>query len=348
MDCVDALGSVPAWLRGLYPAGYLFLVHHTPWLWQACYRLLDTAPVYALIQPLRRRWNLLMSRELRRRLAARPFDAVLVTHFLPADVCNSLKRSGALSARLVVVVTDLHPHRLWLAPAADAFVVGIPQSASVLLTRGVSERRVRVLGIPVGGSFCARHELAVLRQKFGLDAVRRTALVTSGGTTVGRFEETVRDLMGLERAHPGGLQLLVVCGDAEDSRRRVAAAAAGQPMPVRVYGFVENMAEFMAVSDLVVAKAGGLTVSEALALGKPLLFYHIIPGQEELNARYVAGHGAGVIAAGAGEAAAEVARCLEEPERLRRMEQAAESLRRPNAAAEIMEEVVKPLLESVV
>jgi processive 1,2-diacylglycerol beta-glucosyltransferase len=346
VECLDALELAPRWFRWLYPRTYLFLVRRTPWLWRVGYRLFDTAPGHRFVQPMRGRWNLSVTRAFRRRLAERPVDAVVVTHFLPADVSSALKRSGDLTAPLIVVVTDLYPHRFWLAPKADAFVVATPQSASVCLARGIAEGRVHVLGIPVGEAFASPADPVRLREALGLDPQRLTVLVTSGGTTVGQFEEAVRRLAALERTHPGRLQLLVICGEAEETRRRLAARSAESPMPMRVHGFVDTMADFMAASDLIVAKAGGLTISEALARGKPLVFYYVIPGQEEMNARYVAEHGAGLIARGPAGAAEAVAACLQHPERLEAMRRSARSLSRPRAAEEVMARVIKPLVES--
>jgi processive 1,2-diacylglycerol beta-glucosyltransferase len=313
-------------------------------LWRVGYRLLDTALVNRLVQPLRRLWNLSLTGRFRRWLVDHPVDGVVATHFLPADVCNSGKRAGWLRVPLVVVVTDLHPHRFWLAPRADAFVVATRQSASVCFARGIPERRVHILGIPVGGAFGAPADRERVRAELALEPRRLTVLVTSGGTTVGRFEESVEALALLERAHPGRLQLLVVCGDAERARRRLAARTAAWAMPVRVHGFVEAMADFMAASDLIVAKAGGLTISEALACGKPLIFYHIIPGQEEMNARHAADHGAGLIVRTPAEAAAAVEACLSHPERLEAMRRSARALSRPRAAEDIITQVVKPLV----
>ena len=309
-----------------------------------CYRILDTAGVYRLVRPLRRMWNAWAARGFAKHVLARRPDAVVVTHFLPADVCNSLKQAGRLSAPVVVVVTDLHPHRFWLTPRAEAMVAAVPQSADALRACGVDPSRIHVLGIPVGPAFADRPDPATLRRDLGLESGRLTALVTSGGTTVGRFEETVESLMALEAEFPGRLQLIVVCGQDAWARRRLEARAAGARMPVRVHGFIETMAQVMAASDLVVSKAGGLTVSEALASGKPLVVYHIVPGQEELNARYVVEHGAGVIAQRPGEAAAVIAGCLTDPARLERMRDGAQALSRPHAARDIIERVVIPLV----
>src|SRR3989338_7503415 len=66
VDCVDVLESAPRWFRWLYPRTYLFLVRGAPWLWRVGYRWLDTAPVNRLVQPLRRLWNLSLTRRFRR------------------------------------------------------------------------------------------------------------------------------------------------------------------------------------------------------------------------------------------------------------------------------------------
>ena len=115
-------------------------------------------------------------------------------------------------------------------------------------------------------------------------------------------------------------------------------------MPVRLFGFVDYMADLMAVSDLIVAKAGGLTVSEALGCGVPLILYHVIPGQERVNARYVARHGAAIIAPTPDAVVRAVRRCLEDPAKLEAMRSAARTLGAPNAARDIVSEVVRPLL----
>ena len=117
-------------------------------------------------------------------------------------------------------------------------------------------------------------------------------------------------------------------------------------MPMRVFGFIDYMADLMAASDIVVSKAGGLTVSESLARGKPLVLYHIIPGQERMNAEYVARHGAAVIAPRPSDVARAVRQFAEHPAQAQALRDAARSLSRPRAAQEIVTRAIVPLLKS--
>ena len=341
---MDALEHTSRRFHAFYAATYLFLVRHAPWVWRVSYALLDWAPVYRLVQPFRRRWNLWICRPLTAWLRELQPDVIVTTHFLVADVCGAGKSAGWLTSALVVVVTDLYPHRFWIAAEAEAFVISTPEGRDVLRRRGIAPERIHVQGIPIARAFTTEAvDRGTLRERLRLSPQRLTVLVTSGGTTVGQFERVVEALAGLEGALPQRLQLLVVCGEDERTRRRLAERAGALAMPIRVFGFIETMAELMAASDLIVAKAGGLTVSEALGRGLPIVLYHVIPGQERMNAHYIVLHGAGIIAKQPRAVAQAVRRLAGNPEWLSRMRATALALARPDAAERIVSEVVKPL-----
>lgn len=344
IHCHDVLRDAPRWFHQGYSTSYLFLVRHASWIWKFTYACLDRDIVYRCVQPLRRLWNLFIVRRWIKRLKAHPYDLIIVTHFLPADVCSAGRRAGWLTSRFIVVVTDYHPHWFWVSKQPDAMVAAVAESAVVLQQRGVEPSRIAVIGIPVAKSFGEPVDRAALREHFSLDFGRRAVLVTSGGTTVGQFEEVVEAIRLLEPRLPGRLQLLVVCGEDSAMQQRLEQNHAHGRMPMRLFGFVDFMADLMAVSDLIVSKAGGLTVSESLASGVPLILYHIIPGQEQMNAEYVARSGAAIIARKPAEAGEAVFAFFNQPDVAHRMRQAVAKMAHPDASLRIVNEVVLPLL----
>ena len=344
--CVDVLTYASGRFRAFYAWTYLFLVRHAQWVWRIGYGLLDRGPIYRCVQPLRRRWNLHIARRFVAWLKEQPPDLVVVTHFLAADVCSAGREQGWLAAPLVVVVTDMHPHRFWVSLSADAMVISTTEGADVLMRCGIAQERVRILGIPIANAFSAPVDRAALRERFHLHPDRLTVLVTSGGTTVGRFESVVESLCSLEEIAPGRVQLLVVCGEDAASQARLTQRAKRRPMPMQVFGFVDYMPDLMAVSSLIVAKAGGLTVSEALGRGVPLVLYHVIPGQEQLNAAYVVRRGAAVLAPHPPDVAQAVLRLVQQPEALALMREAVRTISHPESAGAIVSEVIGPFLRS--
>lgn len=342
VECSDLLGFTPRWFAWIYPRLYRGLVQWCAPLWGFGYEVVDRPWVFGCVQPVRRRWNRLITGRLWRHLREQPPDVVVATHFLPADVFASAKRTGLLKARLVVVITDLFPHRVWCSAEADAFVVGSSATYALCRQRGLAADRLHLLGIPVGSSFTQPLDRAAALRALGLEPGRLTALIASGGMGVGPIEEFARRALAMDAAHAKRLQLIVVCGDNEPLRRSLERLSAQARMPVKVFGFVDTMPQLMRVSDLLVTKAGGLTVTEALAVGLPLMIFAVIPGQEELNALYVTSHGAAIQTTHATEAVSQLIRFLDEPVRLQTMRERARALAHPRAADDIVTQLILP------
>lgn len=343
VECRDVLDDTPRVFRVSYPWMYQLLVQHLPWVWQVGYGMLDHGFVYAAIRPLRRLWNRLVAGRFLARLKAEPPDVLIATHFFPADLAASGKRAGWLKTKLVTVITDWHPHRIWISSETDAFVVASQESVSDAEAAGARPGTVQVIGIPTAAT--EKSGVHEVRRRLGLDPQRFTLLVTSGGTTVGPFYRIVEALLELEASRPGRLQLVVVCGEDSRTAEKLKSLAEKTHAPMKVFGFVGNMPELMRAADLIVTKAGGLTIAEGLAHGVPLVIYHAIPGQERFNARYISGKGAAVMARKPDEVVAALQRALDDKAYLEALKRAANQLSRPDAAEAIIREVVQPLLK---
>jgi processive 1,2-diacylglycerol beta-glucosyltransferase len=135
---------------------------------------------------------------------------------------------------------------------------------------------------------------------------------------------------------PSDLQLIALAGRNAELLRRLQTLARRHPDKLFPLGFTTTVERAMTASDLVVTKPGGLSVSECLATGKPMLLVSPIPGQEERNADYLLEAGAAIKAVDGATLEFKLARLLAEPVRLRAMSEAARKIGRPNAAAEVV------------
>ena len=183
-------------------------------------------------------------------------------------------------------------------------------------------------GIPISGRFSVKPDVKAVRKTLGLRDDLPVLLVLSGGFGMGPVAEILSALDHVTEA----FQVVVVTGRNEELRRELAAQ--DRKHPTHGPGFASNMHELMAVADLIITKPGGLTSSEALALGKPLFILNPIPGQEAANSDFLLERGA----------AAKVNRVEDLPYRVGKllgskkladMARAAKALGRPFAAREI-------------
>jgi len=266
-------------------------------------------------------------------------DAVISTHFLPAQVFAPSRRKGRDAFCFGLVVTDFDVHAYWVQPSVDRLCVATEELKFVLAARGVPAERITVTGIPISGAFSAPHDRTVLRASLGLTEDRPVVLVMGGGHGVGSLEETVRTALSC-----GPADVLAIAGRNDELKAALEKLAAPSGTRLHVFGFVTRIAELMAVADVAVTKSGGLTTSECLAMGLPMVVRDPIPGQEERNADFLLEAGAGLKANGAASLEFKLRALLNDRERLSRMSAAARSVGRPHAAAAALEAVLSGVL----
>ncbi|MDI3316866.1 MAG: glycosyltransferase [Bacillota bacterium] len=309
---------------------YVTAVRHFPraygWFYRASSRVAEQAALREALTRLG--WR----RMLEIVASARP--SVLV-HTFPqtAAIHSALARRGRLrDLSFYTVVTDHTDGPEWIYPGTDGYFVSSPAIAQGLVRRGVEAGHVHATGIPLRRAFLHLPERAAARAGFGLDPGRPVLLLTGGAlATLSGLPELLARIDRL----PADFQLLAVAGDDAAAQRHLRQEARRMRHPVRAVDLLPDLAAAMSAADLVITKAGGVTTSEALAAGRPLLLVPPVPGQEAVNAAYLARHGAALVARDAPDLVARLELLLRRPEEADRLAQAARRLGRPAAALDV-------------
>ena len=106
---------------------------------------------------------------------------------------------------------------------------------------------------------------------------------------------------------------------------------------VKSYGFVSNVRDMMAVSDLLVTRASPHTLSESMAAGLPMILLRPTVGVEDRYADHLLWLNAAMKAHGEQELLFHLSELLKNPRRLREMKDAIRPHRRANAAMSVVE-----------
>src|SRR5205809_909775 len=331
VEKVDLLDYVSRLQRRVYVQGYMKLVEHAPELWGMVFKKTDNPKLLRRVARFRRGFAERTNQKFVRHLRAFRPDAVICTHYLPVEIMAHLERKG-FNPLTVCVVTDFEAHALWMEQAVDLYCAAAEETKASLMARGAKADSVVVTGIPIAAKFSSRPDARAVRKNYGLRDDLPVLLVLGGGFGMGPVAGILSALDKVER----DFQTLVVAGRNEKLRRNLACGDFRHP--TRILGFVTNMHELMALADLIVTKPGGLTTSEALAMGKPLFILNPIPGQEAANSDFLLERGA----------AAKVNRIEDLPFRLeqlmgsrklKEMARAARKLGHPNAAQDVCREI---------
>jgi processive 1,2-diacylglycerol beta-glucosyltransferase len=284
---IDVMNFVSPGFHRLYAGGYSFAVNRAPALWGRIYSFWDRVPSEKGIAEWLRRAQRHYSAPFFRYLSCVQPDLILTTHFLvPQLLRQDHPYPWLRRIPIECVVTDYDVHQFWISDNIARYYVAHEELADRLAAQGVSPARITVSGIPVHPVFLSTVSEGLLRQKMGLDPVKPVLLVLAGGLGMPMLEKSVRQLFRLERP----VQIMTVAGKNEALRKRLNRLTPPPHIRLINQGYVRNMDELLSVSDLVVTKPGGLTVSECLAKRRPMLLYAPIPGQEERNSDFALRH----------------------------------------------------------
>ena len=324
LDCGELINKS---FNSILKTTYLGMIKYTPKLWGKFYYGTSRIRPDSMFQ---RYLNTLGQNDFKQYIDSLKPDLIICTYPTVAGVLAHLRENGKLDVPIITVITDYVVHSQWIHHGVDMFVVGCKDVSKGLVARGIEPKRICATGIPVSPKFEKILNRKTISAKLGLQSNRHTILVMGGAYgTLGAVKEVCETLVDQELP----IQMLVVCGQDEKLYRSLDHIVTGKRNPIIRFGFSNVVEELMTVSDLIVTKAGGLTVSEALTKRLPLIIFKPIPGQEGENAKFLSKVGAGKTANNLEELVSILHHAINHPEEIEQMKQAA-ALAMPGHAAE--------------
>lgn len=263
--------------------------------------------------------------------------AIISTFPMAAGAVSMLKGYGVIDIPAVTIITDHTDHSYWIHPFTDQYIVGSDSVQRRLTRLGISESRIAVTGIPIRPSFCRSYSRDRLKRKHRLDPHLSTVLFMGGG--YGLIGKALQSLQAIETL-PSPIQIIFVCGHNDKLKKQVLEKTALSKHRVLVTGYIDYVHELMAVSDLMITKAGGLSTSEAIALELPMLLYQPLPGQERDNAAFLIESGVAIEAESIHELVHAITDVVEHPESLCLMKENAKRLNQKQAAQEAIDVIL--------
>ena len=331
VEVVDGLRAIGKFYNKTVVSGYYFLVKNTPKFYGELYDIADQpTPLYKALMTS----NASMSSRLLDIINKHNPDVIIMCHPFITAMVSKLKKQGELqNVKAIALITDYDAHRTYVAPNIDAYVLAEPQMAPKLIEEyGVDESIIYPLGIPTFEKFNTPGAKEEIFRREGLDPNKKTVLLMAGSfgvTAVLDFYEA------LAQAAPE-LQLIVITGKNGRLLEKLdeAVEEIGARDRTKLLFFVNNVEDYMHISDLIVTKPGGLTITESLACHLPMAIYNAFPGQEQYNVNFLLKQNV-AISVDKKTGAQEIAALLNDPERLEEMRENCKRLARPNAAMDM-------------
>ncbi len=220
-------------------------------------------------------------------------DAIVITHPVLQRVAKELKVYSGTPPALFHFIVDIEPLHWYFKFREFNIMVSTPRLREYACRHlGFPRERVCASPPPLRREFYEAYDKASLsgfRKKFGFKEGRRIFLIFGGGNGLPKGENIAFHLL----KHRLDADVAIVCGRNDFQRRvaeRMATHFGDERQKVHIFGFVEEIHELMAISDVIISKAGFSSIFEILSLKKILIFSQFIWGQEKGNAMYLLRH----------------------------------------------------------
>jgi len=331
-DCevlsINGFGYIYPLMEKIINTAYMGVIKRAPKIWEYLY---DNPKIIKLSEKWKQSIHKSSHKKLKPLIEEFKPDVVVCTQAFPCGMVADYKKAHHLPMTVIGVLTDYAPHLYWLHEGVDYYVVPSQEAHDRYVKEGIPANRIKVLGIPIRIKFAQPLDRRAIAKKLGLDCNIPTVLIMGGGQGLGPMKEAVKSLVHLGRP----LQLIVICGTNVKLVHWIKKIQRQTNKKILFYDYASNVDELMEVSTLIVSKPGGMTTSECLAKGLPMVIIDPIPGQEERNSQFLVNQGVAVRVEDKHHIAHAIESLLNNPKQLAAMKQAALKNGKPMAAQDI-------------
>lgn len=289
---VDCMKYVNKGVEKITTGAYSQMAKKAPWAWGKIYN----ASQKGLIAHISTRSNAIMAIKLLKLLRAENPDMVISAHPFSSQMCAYLKRKGKVNFTLATIMTDFAPHDQWLVghENTEYFFVAHDKMKNYLLSKGIEENKIFATGIPINSRFTKEYDKADILNLFNLNENKKTVLFF-GGWNSGSAQIRTLEIFKVLATYSNNYQIVAISAKNKKLQEGYEQIVNENNLNnVTVLDYTNMVPELMSISDLVVAKPGGLTTSESLAMNLPMIIINPIAGQEEENAEFLEEKGIGV------------------------------------------------------
>ena len=337
---VDCMEYINKFVNKLTTRAYSEMAKKAPWAWKRVYRSSEKG----FFSKVSNASNKLMASKLNKCIVEFKPDLIISTHPFSSQMCTILKKRGKLNCKVATVLTDFHIHNQWIIGPEymDYYFVSNMQMKEDMCAKGVDKSKIFVTGIPFSERFLESFDKEAILEEFHLKPNKLTALFFAGGEFGLGKTRTYEIFRTLVTDFPQ-VQVIAIAGRNEKMKELFTDCVKliHREDDVCILDYTKQVPELMSISDFVITKPGGLTTTESLVSGLPMLIINPIPGQEEQNAEFLENTGAAIWLKKEDNTKTVLENFLSSSEKLKSMKDSAIKLSKPNAVSDICNTLFK-------
>ena len=337
MDVFEYINPV---LKGIVSKGYLMSTKSLPKVYGKTYRKAEKRETDTKESRVIKITSGIMAKKLEKFIENYRPNAIICTHVFAAMLVSAVKNKIDQNTKTVGIVTDFTIHPYWEETSLDYYITATDLLINQAVKKGISESSVIDTGIPIDPKFSKRVSKEDARKALGIEHLR-TVLVMSGSMGYGKIAGMIKKLDEVQ----ADFQIISVCGHNERLKNQIDKLKLSHK--IYNFGYSDKVDVFMDAADCITTKPGGLTTSEALAKGLPIIMANPIPGHEDRNVEFLLNNGAAIKISNSYPVDEAVYQLFANEKRLDELRKMVEKLGKPDSSKDFTEFILKIIREEV-
>ncbi|TSC55437.1 MAG: UDP-N-acetylglucosamine:LPS N-acetylglucosamine transferase [Parcubacteria group bacterium Gr01-1014_18] len=335
--CVDILLYFSFLYKKIYELNYLFFSEYIPSIYNLFYNFFESKQAGRLFRDILEMLESLQSKKFKKLVETMKPDIIISTHFLTPHALSSIK-DKTWRGKQIMIMTDYGHHAIWTHPLIDHYFVATPELKNTLAQNfDIPSSSITASGIPISQAFNKTLARDHFQKKYNLNPQYKTLLFLSGRLSNLDLIRYIKKMINNKSAY----NIIAICGTNYSLKEKLKKLSPKGKNNFLVLGFVKNMEDWMNISDIIITKPGGLTLSEGSSLEKPFILISPVPKQEQKNAEFFRQKGAATIIRNEEELELILEDIFHSPAKLQNMSKASRKLGRVEASRQIVEEIIK-------
>jgi len=286
---IDIFNYINPKLHKVLMEGYIKSIKYLPEIYSFFYRKTEEgeSSLHEISELLNKTF---VSRKIMKLIKDFQPNVIICTHPIPAEPISILKKKEKINIPVVITITDYTLHSTWLNKNLDYYIIPSDIFKYELEYWNIPLDKCKFYGIPVRSSFLENLNRNDICNELNLEN-KFTTLIMGGGLGLGNIMDTLDYIKTFDL----DIQILVVTGQNKDLYEDLNSKYFTHGN-IRIYRYFSEIHKLMTVSDVIITKPGGLTITEAIVKEVPLILTCSLPGQEERNTEFILNNGIGMIA----------------------------------------------------
>lgn len=222
-------------------------------------------------------------------------DFLISTHFFGGTLMGMINKKYKLNTKIITILTDYASHAIWLKnhKREDAFIVSNEIVKNELIKYGVSEDKIFPYGIPLSTKFKNLDvDITKVKEKYKVNNDKLTFLFFGGGSSGASYTFNYLKKLANENLD---INIIFVSGKNTKLENKCKKYIEENNLKnINILGFTKDISNLLNISDIVITKPGGLSVTESLEMKTPMILIPGAGGQENHNAKFIVKNNFGI------------------------------------------------------